>query len=137
MQSQFSQGGRATDGDLDDMGGRYRQLLAGTLSVDNLSQESGKKADKNMRWTRVVTREYFEISGLGEFKLEEDVAEAWDEIDDVSKEMPSDEHDGRNAWAPLFNPKDLEHVDYSKDPEDYRLPANELEELGKHVAMLR
>jgi hypothetical protein len=118
------------DATLDDIGEQYRQMLGGTLSDGNLSQESTKKADKNMRWTRVVTRQQLSISGLGEFKLEEDLDEAWEEINSAAP-------DTRNSWQPLFNPKDLEHADYSKDPEDYRLSAEELEELGKQVVRLR
>ena len=99
-------------------------MLGGPLSDGNLSQEGTKKIDKNLRWTRVLTREHFAIGGILESNLEEDITEAWEEINNSKP-------DRQNPWQPLFNPKDLEHAEYSKDPEDYRLPAEDLEELDK------
>ena len=65
---------------LDDLGAEYRHLLGGTLSNGNLSQEGTKKADNNLKWTRVLTREHFAIPGVFECNLAEDVAETWEEI---------------------------------------------------------
>ena len=63
------------------------------------------------------------IVGLNEYKLEDDLDEAWKEIENVK-------HLASELWQPLFNPKSYEAADVSKELDDYRLTVDELEELG-------
>ena len=64
------------------------------------------------------------IVGFNEHKLEDDLDEAWKEIESVK-------HLASELWQPLFNPKLYEEADVSKELDDYRLSVDELEELGK------
>ena len=62
--------------------------------------------------------------------LEEDLDDAWQEIESIRKS------DG-NDWRFIFNAKDHELAETSNDLEDFRLSGNELESLGKQVTQLR
>ena len=125
-----SQGSYHTARNLSDLGEEYRQLLGGNISEGNMSQGTDKNANKNLRWTQVMTVEQYAAAGLIEGKLDEDVDEPWEEIKEMQKEI-------NEAWAPLFNPKDYEKPDVSKDISDYILKTNELEERAKQVVQLR
>lgn len=54
---------------LSDLGDEYAQLLAETGSNGNLSQKQKKDEDKNLRWTRVITKQHFQIAGAREFMV--------------------------------------------------------------------
>ena len=54
---------------LSDLGDEYAQLLAETGSNGNLSQKYKKDEDKNLRWTRVITKQHFQIAGAREFMV--------------------------------------------------------------------
>ena len=58
MDDNYSQRFNVSLGELEE---EYARLLAETASRDNLSQQSGKKGSDNLRWTRVVSREHFQI----------------------------------------------------------------------------
>ena len=64
------------------------------------------------------------IVGFNERELEDDLDEAWKEIESVK-------HLASELWQPLFNPKLYEEADVSKELDDYRLTVDELEELGR------
>ena len=123
MDDNYSQRFNVSLGELEE---EYARLLAETASRDNLSQQSGKKGSDNLRWTRVVSREHFQIAGMRDFLLSDDIAEVWEEINDAAIAVGQD-------WQPLFNPKDWEAKDVSQDSEEYRLSDKELEELAEKV----
>ena len=52
-----SQGSYRTARGLSDLGEEYRALLGGAISEGNMSQGTEKNANKNLRWTRVMTVE--------------------------------------------------------------------------------
>ena len=104
--------------------------MSGGFSQDGRSRDGNRKDMKNDRWTRVLTMDQVLIVGFNEHKLEDDLDEAWKEIENVK-------HLASELWAPLFNPKEYEEKGVSTDIEDYRLSSEDLEELGKHVAKLR
>ena len=64
------------------------------------------------------------IVGFNEHNLEDDLDEAWKEIESVK-------HLASELWQPLFNPKLYEEADVSKELDDYRRTVDELEELGR------
>ena len=98
----------------------------GKLSrIETYFIDGNRKDMKNDRWTRVLTRDQVLIVGFNEHKLEEDLDEAWEEIVNVK-------HLASELWQPLFNPKLYEKPDVSQELDDYRLTADELEELGAY-----
>ena len=71
-----------------------------------------------------MAKQHFEIAGARDFKLDDDICEAWAEMNSVDAAASID-------WQPLFNPKDWEANDVSKDPSDYRLSTKEIEQLAE------
>ena len=72
----------------------------------------------------------FAAGGCVENNLEEDVVDAWQDIASIRRA-------GVKPWEFMFNAKDHELPDTADDLEEYRLPAGELEDLGRQVTQLR
>ena len=81
-------------------------------------------------WTGVVNMAHFSVTGCRDNPLSEDVAEAWAEISAAHE-------DGVPPWDFVFNAKEHELPDSAADIEQYRLPVEALEELGKKATRLR
>ena len=62
--------------------------------------------------------------------LADDLADAWEEIKHIRK-------GGIPNWQFVFNAKDHELPVTANDLDEFRLPANNLELLGKQVTRLR
>ena len=125
MSDNLSQDSFRTAKALSDLGDDYLRLIGA-------GQPSAGAADENKhcRWTGVVSTEHFAIAGCVENNLADDVADAWQEIDSIRRRVAE-------PWEFLFNAKDHELPDTADDLEEFRLPAGELEDLGRQVTRLR
>ena len=117
MSNNISQDSFHTAKALSDLGDDYLHLIG--LRDDN----------KHCRWTGVVSTEHFAIAGCVENNLEDDIVDAWQEMDSMRR-------DRAEPWEFNFNAKDHELPDDADDLEEFRLPADELEDLGKKVTRL-
>ena len=95
--------------DLRDLADNYIGLLGATRPND-----AETDADKNYRWTSVVSTAHFAFAGCVENLLREDVADAWLDIDDLGRQSTE-------PWKFVWNAKDHELPDSVTDLEQFRL----------------
>ena len=96
----------------------------------NYMNDPDKPKIANPLWTGVLSTDLFRFSGCLELNVEEDVEQAWQEINMMKL-------DGKPVWQFIFNAKDHELPNAEQDLNKYRLSADELHGLGIHVARLR
>ena len=125
MSDNISQGSYRTAKALSDLGDDYLRLIGAEKSNEDVRDDY-----KHCRWTGVVSTEHFAIAGCVENNLEDDVADAWLEINSMRR-------DRAEPWEFIFNAKDHELPDATDNLEEFRLTANELEDLGMKVTRLR
>lgn len=63
--------------------------------------DAGKPKGANLLWTGVVSTDHFQYSGCLELDVEDDIEQAWKEIDSIKA-------DGKKPWQFVFNAKDHE-----------------------------
>ena len=110
---------------LSEIGDDYLQLIGADRSIADVPNTT-----RNCRWTGIVSTEHFAIAGCVENSLEDDLADAWQDIDSLFQSAAK-------PWKFIFNAKDHELPATASDVNDFRLPASELERLGKQVTQLR
>ena len=113
------------DKSLSDHSQEYHDLIGAEIK-EKIKQEKRR----NDRWTGIVSIAHFTIAGCHVSHLTEDVDDAWAEIDAIHGE-------GVPPWEFLFNAAEHELPNSATNIELYRLPADELEDLGKKVTRLR
>ena len=84
MTDNFSQGSYHTARNLSDLGDEYRALLGAAVSDGAFSIKSDRTKHDNLLWTRVLSLQHFAISGAFANQLDEDLAEAAEEIEAAS-----------------------------------------------------
>ena len=125
MSDNISQDSFNTAKALSDLGDDYLRLIGADRSIEGFHDDN-----KHCRWTGVVSTEHFAIAGCVENNLEDDIVDAWQEMDSMHR-------DRAEPWEFNFNAKDHELPDVADDLEEFRLPADELEDLGRKVTRLR
>ena len=165
MADNFSQGSYQTARGLSDLGDEYRALLGaavsdGAFSIKSertfqgkakASAEHSQVKHDNLLWTRVLSLQHFAITGAYANQLDEDLAEAAEEIaaestnqriagSNISKEnvsFPKARTYKKDDWQLMYNPKDFELGQNVDDLEAYKLSDQRLCELGTQVTRLR
>jgi len=100
------------------------------LTVAEMKKKIKDKKQKSHHWTGVVSTAHFTIAGCHDILLTEDIADAWAHIEATHKE-------GVLPWDFVFNADDYKLPESETDLEQFRLPIDNLEELGKKVTRLR
>ena len=125
MSDSISHSSCNTAKDLNELGDDYLRLIGADRQIGETFAEH-----KHCRWTGVVSTEHFVVAGCVENMLEDDLVDAWQEIESIQR-------DGAEPWEFLFNAKDHELPDSANDIDDFRLSVDELEDLGRQVTRLR
>ena len=100
------------------------------LTDAELKKASKEQKQKHHLWTGVVSTAHFTIAGCHAIHLTEDMDDAWAHIEATHQE-------GVLPWDFAFNAEDHELPEGETDLEQFRLPIDDLEELGKKVTRLR
>ena len=121
----FTAGANDVARDLVDIGAEYLQLIGADRQNENSLLEN-----RFAKWTGIVSTEHYAIAGCVENMLEDDLTDAWEEIEHVLQ-------GGTAPWQFVFNAKDHELPATANDLDEFKLSANDLELLGKQVTRLR
>ena len=108
MADKISGGSANTERGFLEIEDEYREILEQSRSPDLVSDGTSSSGEKNLCWSRVLNKTWFDIHGGRCYFLKDD-------IDEMLLEIDLHDNEARNDSGPIFAPSQLEKIKHYDD----------------------